>query len=189
MDKRMNENAALPADMQAAEPCAESAPKAKKPYVKPAMKVFPLDCGLLAASGVSGPPVYLTIRGGISMYSAWAVGNGYIPCMPFLPAAISADDIMSGFAGISFPDVVSYRDCCISYPCFPDGGNDGPSVIGLPGDWDEADFLANVRLSDNPGFARDELSSGANYLEVEGSYKNRLVVITFRLYMEAVTWR
>ncbi|MBR1712314.1 MAG: hypothetical protein IJ722_02770 [Alloprevotella sp.] len=50
MEERMKLNSALPADMQAAEPGADAAPKAKKPYVKPTMQVFPLGCQLLAAS-------------------------------------------------------------------------------------------------------------------------------------------
>ncbi|MBR1712178.1 MAG: hypothetical protein IJ722_02085 [Alloprevotella sp.] len=61
MKKRKELNAALPADMQAVEPCADAAPKAKKPYVKPTMQVFPLNCQLLAGSGVSGPPVQVTL--------------------------------------------------------------------------------------------------------------------------------
>ncbi|MBR1712677.1 MAG: hypothetical protein IJ722_04680 [Alloprevotella sp.] len=62
MKKRKELNAALPGDVRAAEPCADTAPKAKKPYVKPTMQVFPLGCGLLAASGVvTGPPVQITL--------------------------------------------------------------------------------------------------------------------------------
>ena len=69
MDERMNKNNALPADVPAAETCAESAPQGAKKYVKPAMKVFKLDCGLLAASGVSEPPVQVSLHPvGIEFY-------------------------------------------------------------------------------------------------------------------------
>ncbi|MBR1712355.1 MAG: hypothetical protein IJ722_02985 [Alloprevotella sp.] len=51
MDERKELNAALPADVQAAEPGADAALGRAKKYVKPTMQVFPLGCGLLATSG------------------------------------------------------------------------------------------------------------------------------------------
>ncbi|MBR1713165.1 MAG: hypothetical protein IJ722_07160 [Alloprevotella sp.] len=60
MDERMNKNNALPADVPAAETCAESAPQGAKKYVKPTTQVFPLGCGLLAVSG-GVPPVTVTV--------------------------------------------------------------------------------------------------------------------------------
>ncbi|MBR1711971.1 MAG: hypothetical protein IJ722_01015 [Alloprevotella sp.] len=181
MDERKELNAVPPA----------AAPEREKTYVKPAMQVFPLNCGLLAMSGVSGDPVYVTITGGISMYNAWLDNGAFRPCMPHLPATIGVDDIRSGFAGISLPmDALGYSDCCAQYLCFSENSLEGPSVQGLPEDWDVTDFLANVRLSDNPGFARDELSYlTKNSLEVEGSYKNRPVVIDFVLTVAVNHWR
>ncbi|MBR1712122.1 MAG: hypothetical protein IJ722_01795 [Alloprevotella sp.] len=64
MDERMNENAAPCADeraLEAAVAMAAGAAPVEKKYVKPAMQVFPLGCGLLAASVPAGPPVRVAI--------------------------------------------------------------------------------------------------------------------------------
>ncbi|MBR1711962.1 MAG: hypothetical protein IJ722_00970 [Alloprevotella sp.] len=74
MDEKMELNGAPCADVRALEAAAVAVPKGAKKYVKPAMQVFPLGCGLLATSGVvSGPPVQVSLTPmGIDWYHAFA---------------------------------------------------------------------------------------------------------------------
>ncbi|MBR1713086.1 MAG: hypothetical protein IJ722_06755 [Alloprevotella sp.] len=190
MDERMNENNALPADVPAAETCAESAPQGARKYVKPAMKVFKLDCQMLAASG----PVRVTVYGGISMYHLITADEEYharpLPvgagatcdtytCFPHVPA-ISCSDFLNYFGGISFPKVVAISGNWFQYNCF------GPNPAKVTGvyfsrdlGWSAAGFLAGVQLDGDCGFATHDGTPQSRV--VTGSYNGTPVVVEFNL--------
>ena len=190
MDERMNENNALPADVPAAETCAESAPQGAKKYVKPAMKVFKLDCQMLAASG----PVRVTVYGGISMYHLITADEEYharpLPvgagatcdtytCFPHVPA-ISCSDFLNYFGGISFPKVVALSGNLHEYNCFPvePASVDGVSFPDNIG-WSAAGFLAGVQLDGDCEFATHDGERQSRV--VTGSYMGTPVVVEFVL--------
>ncbi|MBR1712580.1 MAG: hypothetical protein IJ722_04195 [Alloprevotella sp.] len=174
MKERMNENAALPAEVRAAETGADAAPKAKKPYVKPTMQVFPLGCGLLAASGVSGPPVTvrLSVRAVDYYMTDWCMVSitrtgtlgldfcGTTASGAWAAQAAELDGIIDGWMAesvntIDCPNL--HLDCHHPFNCgdFRRGlalpsklaALAGPSVVSIDGaDWEPSQFLANAVL-------------------------------------------
>ncbi|MBR1711852.1 MAG: hypothetical protein IJ722_00380 [Alloprevotella sp.] len=185
MDKRMNENAALPADMRAAETGADTALGREKTYVKPAMQVFPLGCGLLAMSVVSGEPVQVTISAGIDMYYFY----DHLGCIQHVPDIAYDDFKKIPFLKDKLPmDALGYTEGSVIKYCFHSDGLYGPSVSFEAGGgvWD-ADFLADLELPSGIAFP----SGSFNLYEddkimVPGTYRGTPVVVTLVLRFRQV---
>lgn len=143
----MKLDAMLPADAQTlkAQSVAAAPAECKKKYVSPWMQVIPLGPQrMLATSGASGEPVYVNIVAGVDMYS-WS----YPPCGELLPEGITCADIRSTSFLAELPNgSAPYSRGCFGYSGWGEDGPWGPQVSGLPADWDEADFLANVEFVD-----------------------------------------
>ena len=111
------------------------------------MQVIPLGPQrMLATSGASGEPVYVNIVAGVDMYD-WS----YPPCGELLPEGITCADIRpTSFQVLAeLPNgSAPYSRACFGYSGYGEEGPWGPLVSGLPADWDEADFLANVEFVD-----------------------------------------
>ena len=151
MTNEIEQNAALPADVPAAEACADAAPKGAKKYVKPAMKVFKLDCQMLAASR---PPV-VTLRLPSIDYYYWCCGNHgskdseVYYCCGDTPAALSEKTMNKALS--------DFRDYGQNYPsfasCVPESvplaklGNLNIGVSIANADWDPETFWQNAQIS------------------------------------------
>ena len=176
----MKLNAALPADMRAAETGADAAPEREKKYVKPAMQVFPLGCQMLAASGVSEPPVVVQVNFAADVY----IGITSAPCISAL-ARLSLDDLVSANPFARLGDATYYYYPHGYRPCF--SGHSGPAVVFGPGgeSWSEGDFLANVQLD---SYANRPLDIGGSDVEcdgesISGTYNGRSVLVYYSLCM------
>ncbi|MBR1712582.1 MAG: hypothetical protein IJ722_04205 [Alloprevotella sp.] len=194
MDERKELNAALPADVPAAEPCADAAPQgAKKPYVKPTMQVFPLNCQMLAASG----PVQVAVSGGFSMY-----GYCYDQLCYERRGDITVDDLFtspsfsrltnSGYwfqidGPMAYSDMCYFSDEHLSTAYRSYAGRLrkawGPLVrFGAGGEgWNEADFLANVVLEGDGVFISGPLPDIEVTKTVTGEYNGVPVLVTMGL--------
>ncbi|MBR1711813.1 MAG: hypothetical protein IJ722_00185 [Alloprevotella sp.] len=181
MDENMKLNAALPADMRATETGADAAPEREKKYVKPRMQVFPLDCQLLAASGVSGEPVRAGISGYIDMYAS--------SCRSYIPA-ISCDDFRNTeFIRDKIPMNAGFNNAwcfreTIWYDPFPAyAGVSFSSGV----DWDVTDFLANVEFLDPcPGFDVSNPWDNPSPLVLNARYKGHPVIVKLSIGMTSL---
>ena len=182
----MKLNAALPADMRAAETGVDAAPTGAKTYVKPAMQVFPLGCGLLATSGA---PVDVFINAGFDFYS----GSGDANCRAALDYLYTSD-VLDSPVFSRFIDTTAGDYLWIMRPrhCF---ANPARSVtFGSGGEgWSEADFLANVIVGDfvegsysYPGegallYHQGSSTDPKDLMTFEGSYNGQPVLLHFSL--------
>ncbi|MBR1712565.1 MAG: hypothetical protein IJ722_04115 [Alloprevotella sp.] len=150
MDEKMKLNDALSAEVRVAATGADAAPKGAKTYVKPAMQVFELDCGLLVGSGVTAPPVQVTLIGTIDMYNFYGGDwqGDYQACSGYLPDEVTcADYKKANFMMDRLPYVQgsSTTDFGRWTPCFKN--SETYVMFGEGGEgWDALDFLANVQI-------------------------------------------
>ena len=174
---------ALCAGVGTADVAAAAPAEGKTKYVSPTMQVIPLGPQRMLAT--SGEPVSVTINGGWNLYldevyNPIRVTPDDLKGNPFMPH-LRNDYICGTTTGVE-----GYGGYC----CYARFVN--PYVrfgAGVPADWDEVDFLANVQFANgSPSIDTDDAyqhaGAGDTGIASElfyGTYRGRAVAITVNL--------
>lgn len=179
----MNENkkhdGALCADGQTGDAAGAAPVAGKKKYMPPTCKVFKLDCGLLATSGMSGDPLYVTVFLGIDYYVGASGKQGREMVDLVALSKLTCDDLRP-------PAMARYSNSVKcgcgdpnNYLCFGyDFSIDGPDDLD--------DFLANVQFDEDCSFElpraynTDPLVVDSSF-GATGTYRGRPVILDWNI--------